>query len=37
VPDGVPALCRVRMIHEFPLIPDIERIEEMLADLPAYA
>jgi chemosensory pili system protein ChpC len=36
-PAGLPALCRVRMIHEFPLIPDIERIEEMLAELPGYA
>jgi len=37
VPAGLPVLCRVRMIHEFPLIPDIERIEEMLAELPGYA
>jgi chemosensory pili system protein ChpC len=25
------ALCRVRMIHEFPLIPDVERLEAMVA------
>lgn len=34
IPEGQPALCRVRMIHEFPLIPDIERLEQMLAELP---
>ncbi|HEU4619111.1 MAG TPA: chemotaxis protein CheW [Gammaproteobacteria bacterium] len=28
-----PVLCRVRMIHEFPLIPDVERLEGMLADV----
>lgn len=37
VPEGLPVLCRVRMIHEFPLIPDIEGIEEMLSGLSAYA
>jgi chemosensory pili system protein ChpC len=26
-----PVLCRARMIHEFPLIPDIERLEERVA------
>ncbi len=26
-----PVLCRVRMIHEFPLIPDLEAIERQLA------
>jgi len=31
VPEGVPALCRARMIHEYPLIPDLERIEQMIA------
>jgi chemosensory pili system protein ChpC len=30
-PDGAPALCRVRMINEFPLIPDLEKLEYMLA------
>jgi chemosensory pili system protein ChpC len=28
-----PILCRARMIHEYPLIPDLERIEEMVAAL----
>jgi chemosensory pili system protein ChpC len=35
LPDGIPALCRARMIHEYPLIPDVERLEKMIAELPA--
>ena len=35
VPPGVPALCRARMIHEYPLIPDVERLEKMIAAIPA--
>jgi len=31
VPAGFPALCRARMIHEYPLIPDVERLEAMIA------
>ncbi|HEX7081747.1 MAG TPA: chemotaxis protein CheW [Gammaproteobacteria bacterium] len=31
IPPGHPAICRVRMIHEYPLIPDVERLEEMVA------
>ena len=34
LPDSFPALCRARMIHEYPLIPDVERLEKMIADLP---
>ena len=34
-PDGQPVLCRTRMINEYPLIPDMERLETMLAELPA--
>jgi chemosensory pili system protein ChpC len=34
LPDGLPALCRARMIHEYPLIPDVERLEKMIADAP---
>jgi chemosensory pili system protein ChpC len=30
-PDGAPVLCRVKMINEFPLIPDLEKLEAMLA------
>lgn len=29
--DDQPVLCRVRMIHEYPLVPDVERLEEMVA------
>lgn len=35
VPASFPALCRARMIHEYPLIPDVERLEKMIADLAA--
>jgi chemosensory pili system protein ChpC len=34
LPAGFPALCRARMIHEYPLIPDVERLERLLAELP---
>jgi chemosensory pili system protein ChpC len=34
-PPDRPILCRVRMIHEFPVIPDFEALEEMVAALPA--
>ena len=34
LPDGLPALCRARMIHEYPLIPDVERLEKMIATMP---
>ena len=30
-PDTAPVLCRVRMINEFPLIPDLEKLEAQLA------
>jgi chemosensory pili system protein ChpC len=30
-PDTAPVLCRVRMINEFPMIPDLEKLEAMLA------
>lgn len=30
-PDGAPILCRVKMINEFPLIPNLEMLEEMIA------
>ena len=25
-------LCQVRMVNELPLVPDLERLEEMIAD-----
>lgn len=34
VPADRPILCRVRMIHEFPVIPDFEALEERIAALP---
>ena len=30
-PNDAPVLCRVKMINEFPLIPDLEKMETMLA------
>ena len=30
-PEEAPVLCRVKMINEFPLIPDLEKLERMLA------
>lgn len=30
-PEDAPVLCRVRMINEFPMIPDLDRLEGMLA------
>ena len=37
LPAHFPALCRARMIHEYPLIPDVDRLEKMIADLPLSA
>lgn len=30
--DGQPVICRARMINEFPLIPDMDRLEDMIAE-----
>ncbi len=30
-PEDAPVLCRVRMINEYPIIPDLEKLEAMLA------
>lgn len=30
--DDAPVLCRVKMINEFPLIPNLEALEEMIAE-----
>lgn len=30
-PESAPVLCRVKMINEYPLIPDLENLERMLA------
>lgn len=32
LPDRGPVLCRVRMVNETPLIPDLEALEAMVAD-----
>lgn len=31
--NGQPVICRARMINEFPLIPDMERLEAMIAEV----
>jgi chemosensory pili system protein ChpC len=31
-PERVPVLCQVRMLNEAPLIPDLERLEVMIAE-----
>jgi chemosensory pili system protein ChpC len=36
-PEDQPMLCRVRMIHEYPLIPDLEEVERRIAGLQAAA
>ena len=35
--EGAPVFCRVRMINEFPIIPNLERLEAMLAATAAEA
>lgn len=35
--DGQPVICRIRMINEYPLIPDIERLTTMVGALRAAA
>lgn len=30
-PEEAPVLCRVRMINEYPIIPDLEKLEAMIA------
>ncbi len=36
-PEGAPVFCRVRMINEYPLIPDLEKLEGMLAEASVQA
>ena len=31
-PSARPVICQVRMVNESPLVPDFERLEEMIAD-----
>jgi chemosensory pili system protein ChpC len=30
--DRSPVICQVRMVNEYPLVPDFERIERMIAE-----
>jgi chemosensory pili system protein ChpC len=30
--ERAPVLCQVRMVNELPLVPDLERLEDMIAD-----
>ena len=32
LPGRVPVICQVRMVNETPLIPDLERLEQMIAE-----
>lgn len=36
-PEDAPVLCRVRMINEYPMIPDLEKLESMLAEVALQA
>jgi chemosensory pili system protein ChpC len=31
-PENGPVLCQIRMINEYPLIPDLEVIEDLIED-----
>jgi chemosensory pili system protein ChpC len=31
-PEGAPVLCRVKMINEYPLVPDLEALEDMIIE-----
>jgi chemosensory pili system protein ChpC len=33
IPADKPVICRARMIHDYALIPDVERLEQMVASL----
>ena len=33
--EGSPAICRIRMINEYPLIPDLEALEAKISELAA--
>ena len=30
--ERTPVICQVRMVNETPLVPDLERLEEMIAE-----
>jgi chemosensory pili system protein ChpC len=31
-PERAPIICQIRMVNETPIVPDLERLEEMIAD-----
>jgi chemosensory pili system protein ChpC len=31
-PERMPVICQIRMVNETPLVPDLERLEEMIAE-----
>jgi hypothetical protein len=31
-PERTPIICQIRMVNETPVVPDLERLEEMIAD-----
>ena len=31
-PERMPVICQIRMVNETPLVPDLERLEEMISD-----
>jgi chemosensory pili system protein ChpC len=30
--ERTPVICQIRMVNETPLVPDLERLEEMIAE-----
>ena len=32
LPDRAPIICQIRMVNETPVVPDLERLEEMIAE-----
>jgi chemosensory pili system protein ChpC len=33
LPDSAPMICRIRMVNEYPIVPDLDRLEVMLGDV----
>jgi len=31
-PESAPMICRIRMVNEYPVVPDLDRLEEMLGE-----
>ena len=31
IPEQAPIICQVRMVNETPIVPDLERLEDMIA------